>query len=133
MRQRREVADERRHRHLVEQRVPDLGRRQVLRMYSLARQAVVANQRGRLAWVLGPLGANEALDETWQAVRLAAADDPLEQTSVLVRDVERRVARADAPRRVCETQEVAVRDARALAILDRLVGERLRLTRGVPA
>ena len=45
------------------------------------------------------LRADEALDQARQAVRLAAADDPLEQASVLVRDVERPGCprRRDAP------------------------------------
>ena len=42
------------------------------------------------------------------------------------RDVERRVAGADAARRVGEAEQVAVRHALALAVLDRLVGERVR-------
>ena len=91
-RHRREVADQRRHRHLVEQRLPDLGRGQVLRLERLTRQPVLADERCRLARGRSRLGAGEALDQARQAVRLAAADDPLEQASMLVRDVERRVA-----------------------------------------
>jgi hypothetical protein len=47
-RHRREAADERRHRHVAEECVPHLGRRQVLRLQCLTQQAVLANERGRL-------------------------------------------------------------------------------------
>ena len=132
-RHRRQVADQRRHRHVVEQRLPDLGRGQVLRLERLARQAVLADERRGLPRRRRRLGADEALDEARQTVGLAAADDPLEQTSVLGRDVERRVAGADATRRVREPEQVAVRDALAPAVLDRLIGERVHRLRRVPA
>ena len=120
-RHRRQVADQRRHRHVLQQRLPDLGRGQVLRLERLTRQAVLADERRRLTGRCRLLREDEALDHARQAVGLAAADDPLEQASVLVRDVERRVARAHATRRVGEPQEVAVRHAGPLAVLDRLV------------
>jgi hypothetical protein len=60
----------------------------VLRLERLARQAVLANERRRLCRRGRALGADEALDQTGQAVGLAAADDPLEQSAVLRRDVE---------------------------------------------
>ena len=55
---------------------------------------------------------------TSSAVHFAAADDPLEEAGVLVRDFERRVARADATGRVRQPQQVAVRHAVAPAVLD---------------
>src|SRR5207248_5139418 len=99
----------------------------------LAGQAVLADQRGRRAWRCRLLGAGEALDQLRQAVGLATADDPLEQPSVLVRDLELRVARADASRRVRETQQIAVRHACAAWVLHGLVGERLDRLGRVPA
>jgi hypothetical protein len=123
-RHRRQVADQRGHRHLGEQRLPDLGRGQVLRLERLARQPVLAHERRRHPWRRRLLGAGEPLDQARQAVGLAASDDPLEQASVLIRDVELRVAGTDLARRVSEAEQVAVRDTCPLAVLDRLVGER---------
>jgi hypothetical protein len=54
---------------------------------------------------------HEALDKARRAVGVAAADDPLEEPGVLVRYVERRVARADTTCRVSESEQVAVGDA----------------------
>jgi hypothetical protein len=99
-----EVPDERRHRHLVQQRVPDLGRGQVVRLEGLARQAVLANECRRLLGSRCRLRTVEALDDARQTGGVAAADDPLEQASVLVRDVDRRVARADPASRMRQTQ-----------------------------
>ena len=88
-RHRREVADQRRHRHVLEKRRPDLGRREVLGLERLARQAVLTHERSRLLGRNGRLRPAEALDHPRQAVRRAAADDPLEEASVLARDRER--------------------------------------------
>jgi len=63
----------------------------------------------------------------------AAPGDPLEEAAVLVAQLERRVTRAHATGRVRQSQQVAVSHPVALAVLDRLVGERLRRTPGVPA
>ena len=70
---RRQVADERRHRHVLEQRLPDLGRGQVLARDRLARQAVLADELGRPGRRLRRLGEREALDDPRQAVGRAAA------------------------------------------------------------
>ncbi len=87
----------------------------------------------RLPRRAGRLRPGEALDDAREAVRAAAADDPLEQASVLTRHVERRVACAHPLGRVRQPQQVAVRHALALAVLDRLVRERVRLLSRVPA
>src|SRR5439155_18289036 len=79
------------------------------------------------------LGECKALDQAWQAVRLAAADDPLEEAAVLLAELVRRVARADPARRVGEAEQVTVRHTVPLAVLDRLVGERLGRAARVPA
>ena len=117
----------------VEQRLPDLGRGQVLGLHRLARQAVLADERRALARRRRHLRAREALDQARQTVRRAAADDPLEQASVLVRDIERRVAGADSSGRVSKTQHVTMRHAVTLPVLHRLVGERVGRLRRVPA
>ena len=132
-RHRREVADRRRHRHVLEQRLPDLGRGQVLADQRLAREAILAHERGRLVRRLRGLGAGEALHQRREAVRAVTADDPLEQARVLVRDLQRRVARAHRATRVRQAEQVAVRHALALAVLHRLVRERSDVLRGVPA
>src|SRR6185312_7557455 len=105
----------------------------LLRADRLARQAVLADELGRLLRRLRDLDAGEALDQTRHALGVAAAGDPLEQATVLVRDCERRVAGRNRLRRVGQTQQVTVRDALALAVLDRLVGELVRRLLGVPA
>src|SRR5207249_1963368 len=120
-------------RHLLEQRLPDLRRAEVLRADRLARQAVLAHEFGRLLRRLRDLDADEALDQTRQALGVAAADDPLEETSVLLRDRQRRVAGRDRLGRVGQAQQVAVRDALALAVLDRLVGQLVDRLLRVPA
>src|SRR5262249_16451592 len=61
------------------------------------------------------------------------ADDPLEQPLVLGGHLELRVARRDVTARMRQTQHVTVRNAVALAVLDRLVRERLHRLCGVPA
>ena len=78
------------------------------------------------------LGAGEALDQARQPVGVAAADDPLEQASVLGRDVQRRVAGGHRCGRVGQPQHVAVGDAVALAVLDRLVRQPVGRLGGVP-
>ena len=88
---------------------------------------------GRALRRLGRLGGDEALDDARQAVRGGATDDPLEQRRVLRRDLERRVPGRHVAGRVREPQEVAVGHAVSLAVLDRLVGERLHRPTGVPA
>ena len=98
----------------------------------LARQAVLADERGRLRRRRRGLRAGEPLDEAWETVRRAAADDPLEQRRVLIGDLERRVAGAHRPARVGEAEEVAVRDALTPAVLDRLMGELVRRALRVP-
>jgi hypothetical protein len=105
----------------------------VRRLQRLARQPVLADERCRLPCRLRTLSANEALDETRQSISLSAADDPLEQASVLVRDVERRVAGADTTGRMGQAEEVTMGHSRPLAILDRLVGECVDRLRCVPA
>ncbi len=74
----------------------------------LARQPVLAHERGRPLRRLGRLGCDEALDDARQVVRGGAADDPLEQRRVLRRDLERRVTRRHLAGRVREPQDVAV-------------------------
>src|SRR5438552_1542565 len=93
---------------------------------------MLADEHRGLPRGLRLLGTGEALDERRQTVGRAAADDPLEQASVLVRDVELRVARTDIPARVGQAEQVAVRHARALAVLHGLVGERVHRPSGVP-
>ena len=72
----------RRHRHVLEQGLPDVAGEQPLaraasrgRPYSRTSAAASAPSRR--------LRPREALDEPRQAVRVAAADDPLEQAPVL--------------------------------------------------
>jgi hypothetical protein len=100
---RREVADEPRHRHVVEQRLPDLGRGQVLGRDRLARQAVLADELRHAGRRLRRLRALEALDDPRQALGRTGTHDPLEQAPVLRRQLEGRVAGADALGRVGET------------------------------
>ena len=106
-------------------------------MLGLGAPRAAGRTRGRAPAVAAGVSADcarsEALDDARQAVRLAAADDPLEQAPVAVRHVERRVARADRGRRVGQPQQVAVRHALALAVLHRLVGERVDRLCRVPA
>jgi hypothetical protein len=109
------------------------ARGQVLRLERLARQAVLAHERCRHCRRRGRLGAGEALDQARQAVGPAAADDPLEQSAVLGRDVQRRVARRHPRRRVGQAEQVAVGDALAPAVLDRLVGKLVHRLGRVPA
>jgi hypothetical protein len=78
-----QVLDERRHRHVLQQRLPDLGRGQVVALERLARQAVLANERSRLHRLLDRLRTSEALHDARQTVCLAAADDPLEQACLV--------------------------------------------------
>jgi hypothetical protein len=94
---------------------------------------VLANERRGLLRRRRLLGKDEALDPGRQAVGRAAADDPPEQASVLVRAVELRIARADATRRMGQAEEVAVRDALAPAVLDRLTRESVDGLGRVPA
>ena len=63
---------------------------------------------------------------------VTAADDPLEQRGVLGRDLELRVAGAHRRARVGEAEQVAVRHAVALAVLDRLERELVRGAVRVP-
>ena len=105
----------------------------MLRLQRLTRQPVLANERRRVLGGRRLLGADEALDQAREAIRLAAADDPLEQASVLVRHLELRVASAHSAGRVGQAEQVAVRHARPLAVLDRLVGERVDRLGRVPA
>ncbi len=129
---RRQVAQQRRHRHVGEQRLPHLGRVEVLGPDGLAREAVLGDQRGRLRRRVRRLRAGVALDQRREAVRRAAADDPLEQRRVLRRRLEPRVTRGRRRTRVGQAQQVAVARALALAVLDRLVGERVDRLRDVP-
>jgi hypothetical protein len=98
----------------------------------LAWQAVVAHESRRPLRRVGRLGEREALDDPRQAVRLAAADDPLEQAQMLVAELHRRVAGAHAHRRVRQAEQIAVGHALAPAVLDRLVGERLGRAVAIP-
>ena len=137
-RHRREVADQRRHRHVLEQRLPDLGRRRGAP--AGAPRAAGRYSRTSAAVSRGVAAACARTKPSTMRGRpsvVAAADDPLEQASVLVaRPSSCRVARAHPLRRVGEPQQVAVRHALALAVLDRLVGERVdrlrRRTSGRP-
>jgi hypothetical protein len=132
-RHRREVPDHRRHRHVLEEGLPDLGRGQVLTLQRFPGQSVLADERGRLPGRARRLGADEALDERRQSIGVAAADDPVEEPSVVGAHLERRVSGADAGSRVCEPQEVSVRHSVPLPVLHRLVGERVHRLRRVPA
>jgi hypothetical protein len=112
----------------------------VLRPERLARQPVLAYERGRPLRRLRGLSRDEPVHHARQAVRTTgsaggarAADDPLEQRLVLWRDLERRVTGRHLAGWVPETEEVAVRHAVALAVLDRLVSERVDGSAGVPA
>ncbi len=105
----------------------------MLRLERLTRQPVLAHERGRPLGRLRRLSRDEPVDHARQAVRNGAADDPLEQRLVLRRDRERRVTGRHLARRVREPQEVAVGHAVTLAVLDRLVGERVNRSAGVPA
>ena len=78
---RREVADERRHRHVLEQRLPDLGRGQALARKRLARQAVLADELSHARRGRSLLRERETLDDPRQPVGRAAARDPLEQAA----------------------------------------------------
>ena len=132
-RHRREVADHRRYRHLLEQRIPDLGRGQVLARHRLARKPVLAHQRRRLLRRVNSLRAGEALDHTREPVGVATANDPLEQPGMLIRHGEGRVAGADPLGRVREPQQVAMGHTLTLAVLDCLIAERIWRLRRVPA
>ena len=127
--QRRQVADERRHRHPLEQRRPHLRLAEVLRLDRLARQAVLADEPRRLGRGVRRLGLRRSPRRS-PAGRVVSPprDDPLEQPRVLVGDGQARVARAGLRARVGEAQEVAVAHAVALAVLDRLVRELVRRT-----
>ena len=105
----------------------------MLRLERLARQPVLAHERRRPLRRLGRLGCDEALDDARQTISRGAADDPLEQRRVLRRDLERRVPGRHVACRVREPQQVTVGHAVALAVLDRLVGERVHRPAGVPA
>ncbi len=104
----------------------------MLRAERLTRQAVLAHERGRVSRRRRLLCTCEALDDARQSRRVAAAHDPLEEPSMLVRDVERRVSRADTCRRVREPQKVAVGHTRTPAVLHCLVGESVRRLRRIP-
>lgn len=60
----------------------------------LARQAEVADESRSLSGRRRRLCPDVAFHHAGETVGLAASDDPLEQTRVLARDLERRVARA---------------------------------------
>ena len=111
------------------------ARAEVLGRERLARQAVLADERGRLGRASSRAWARPKPSTIARQARRCSpvADDPLEQPAVLVGHVERRVAGADPARRVGEPQQVAVRPAVALPVLDRLVGERVGRRVGVPA
>ncbi len=101
------------------------GDDEVLALQRLPGEAVLADELGRPSGVLGLLGQNEALDDSRQAVRVTTTGDPLEQPRMLVRDAERRVAGTHRAGRMREPQQVAVRHALPLPVLDRLVRERV--------
>src|SRR5262249_60499669 len=106
---------------------------QVTRPERLARQTVLADERRSLTRRRRLLCPDEALDQRRQSLGPAATHDPLEQASVLVRDVEFRVPRADASARVGQAEQVAVRATRARAARYPLVGGRVDRPGGGPA
>ena len=81
-----------------------------------------------------PPGADEALDQARQAVRRRRRGRST-RTAERARPTRRAPGcrRRPVPRRVRETEQVAVRHAVPLPVLDRLVGERVDRLRGVPA
>ena len=132
-RHRRQVADQRRHRHVVEQRLPDLRRRRCSGSERLAREAVLADELGRLlgvsaAWARAKPSTRRGRPSSRRRGRSTrtGARCSSETSSVGLPAVTR-------PRRVGQTQQVAVRHALALAVLDRLERERVDGLRGVPA
>src|SRR6266498_1690588 len=72
--QRRQVSNQRRERHLVEQRLPDRSIVQPLGRNRLARQAVITDQADDLRWLLRSLGLLERPDQLHRTHRTDRTD-----------------------------------------------------------
>ena len=108
-----EIAHQRRHRHALKQRAPDLRVVQPLRRHSLARQIVLQDERGDPVRVRSRLHRKVRPDELRQSLANRVVACPVEQILAgrLIGD------------RMREPQEVAVRPAPALTVLHHLQRE----------
>ncbi len=113
---------QRRDRHALQQRFPHRRVVQQRRRYGFPRQVVRADQRRRLRPRAGPAKHRRGARQGWQRRTLRAAAHPIEQ---------RRAGRLGRVR-VREPQQVAMRPAAALAVLDDLVGEPVQRLAAVP-
>jgi hypothetical protein len=127
-RHRRQVAQHRGHRHLFQQRVPDLRRAQVLGRHDLAREPMLANQARGVR--LAQLTAAQMPDCLKVLGHLSGQQVGVERA---LRDVaEQRAALGRAGLWVRHAQDVAMRPAPAVLVLGQLVRQLAQVAPVVP-